>query len=179
VAALAVFLIGWALTHHGAPTPAPTRTAHSSPTPTVSHSPAASPSAPATPAGTLNLTGEQTFGGSGSGYQMQTARYGLHQNGTQLWVVFQMVSGSGSPKITTGFDGAATLYVEMQGVAPGAAVPQPPSGELVTSVTVGRVPGFSGAVYILQLSRAAQVTGYLLPGTDTGSAGERVVLQLQ
>ena len=179
VAALAVFLIGWALTHHSAPTPAPTRTAHSSPTPTVSHSPAASPSAPATPAGTLNLTGEQTFGGSGSGYQMQTARYGLHQNGTQLWVVFQMVSGSGSPKITTGFDGATTLYVEMQGVAPGAAVPQPPSGELVTSVTVGRVPGFSGAVYILQLSRAAQVTGYLLPGTDTGSAGERVVLQLQ
>jgi hypothetical protein len=179
VAALAVFLIGWALTHHTAPTPAPTRTAHSSPTPNVSHSPGASPSAPATTAPALNLTGEQTFGGGGSGYQMQTARYGLHQNGTQLWVVFQMVSGTGSPKITTGFDGPTTLYVEMQGVAPGVAVPQPPSGELVTGVKVGQVPGFTGAVYILQLSRAAQVSGYLLPGTDSGSAGERVVLQLQ
>ena len=179
VAALAVFLIGWALTHRAAPTPAPARTAHSSPTPNSSHSPGASPSAPATTAPALNLTGEQTFGGGGSGYQMQTARYGLHQNGTQLWVVFQMVSGSGSPKITTGFDGPTTLYVEMQGVSPGVAVPQPPSGELVTSVKVGQVPGFTGAVYILQLSRAAQVSGYLLPGTDTGSAGERVVLQLQ
>ncbi|MGC8473987.1 MAG: hypothetical protein ACP5PW_06225, partial [Candidatus Dormibacteria bacterium] len=179
VAALAVFLIGWALTHHSTSTPAPVKTAQSTPTPTSSHSPAASPSAPATTAPSLTLTGEQTFGGGGSGYQMQTARYGLHQNGTQLWVVFQMVSGSGSPKITTGFDGATTLYVEMQGVSPGVAVPQPPSGELVTSVKVGHVPGFNGAVYILQLSRAAQVTGYLLPGTDTGSAGERVVLQLQ
>ena len=179
VAALAVFLIGWALTHRTTPTPAPAKTAHSSPTPSSSHSPSASPSAPATTAPGLNLTGEQTFGGGGSGYQMQTARYGLHQNGTQLWVVFQMVSGSGSPKITTGFDGATTLYVEMQGVSPGVAVPQPPSGELVTSVKVGHVPGFSGAVYVLQLSRAAQVSGYLLPGTDTGSAGERVVLQLQ
>jgi hypothetical protein len=179
VAALAVFLIGWALTHRTAPTPAPTRTAQSSPTPNVSRSPGASPSAPATTAPALNLTGEQTFGGGGSGYQMQTARYGLHQNGTQLWVVFQMVSGSGSPKITTGFDGPTTLYVEMQGVSPGVAVPQPPSGELVTSVKVGQVPGFTGAVYILQLSRAAQVSGYLLPGTESGSAGERVVLQLQ
>ncbi len=179
VAALAVFLIGWALTHRTSPTPAPTKTAHSSPTPNSSHSPSASPSAPATTAPGLNLTGQQTFGGGGSGYQMQTARYGLHQNGTQLWVVFQMVSGSGPPKVTTGFDGATTLYVEMQGVSPGVAVPQPPSGELVTSVKVGHVPGFSGAVYVLQLSRAAQVSGYLLPGTDTGSAGERVVLQLQ
>ncbi len=179
VAALAVFLIGWAITHHAAPTPAPARTAHSSPTPNSSHSPGASPSAPATTAPAVSLTGEQTFGGGGAGYQMQTARYGLHQNGTQLWVVFQMVSGSGSPKITTGFDGPTTLYVEMQGVSPGVAVPQPPSGELVTSVRIGQVPGFTGAVYILQLSRAAQVSGYLLPGTDTGSAGERVVLQLQ
>ncbi len=179
VAALAVFLIGWALTHRTTPTPAPAKTTHSSPTPNSSHSPGASPSAPATTAPALALTGQQTFGGGGSGYQMQTARYGLHQSGAQLWVVFQMVSGTGSPKITTGFDGATTLYVEMQGVSPGAAVPQPPSGELVTSVKVGQVPGFSGAVYILQLSRAAQVSGYLLPGTDTGSAGERVVLQLQ
>lgn len=174
IAALAVFLIGWALTHQSAPKPAPSQTAQSSPTPTGTHSPATSPS----PAPTLSLTGTSTFGGGGSGYQVQSARYGLHQNGTQLWVVFQLMRGTGAPKVTTGFDGPTTLYVEMSGVAAGAAVGQPPSGELVTSVQPGTVPGFTGAVYVIKLSRAAQVSGSLIPGSETGPAGERVLLEL-
>ncbi|MHB8325400.1 MAG: zf-HC2 domain-containing protein [Candidatus Dormibacteria bacterium] len=175
IAALAVFLIGWTLTHHSATTPA--RGSHVT-TPSASKpTPANTPTPSTAPA--ITLSGTQSFGGSGSGYQVQNARYGLHQNGTQLWVVFQLGSGSGAPKITTGFDGAQTLYVEMQGVAAGTAVAQPPPGELVTSIQAGQVAGFSGAVYVLQLSRAAQVSGYLLSGSPTGPAGERVVLQLQ
>jgi len=177
IAALAVFLIGWTLTHHSSTAPTPgtqvTSPANSKP------SPAATPTAPPSTAPAITLSGTQSFGTSGSGYQVQNVRYGLHQNGTQLWVVFQLGSGSGAPHITTGFDGGQTLYVEMQGVAPGATVAQPAPGELVTSVQPGQVPGFTGAVYILQLSRAAQVSGYLLPGSPTGTAGERVVLQLQ
>ncbi len=179
IAALAVFLIGWSLTHHSSAPPAPAKTGLTTPAPTGGHSPAASPKPTGTPASALTLTGTQTFGGSGSGYQVQGARYGLHQNGTQLWVVFQLVQGSGPPKIVTGFDGPTTVYVEMSGVAAGTAVAQPVSGQLVTSVEPGSVPGFSGAVYVIKLSRAAQVSGSLLAGSETGSSGERVVLQFQ
>ncbi|HUY53794.1 MAG TPA: zf-HC2 domain-containing protein [Candidatus Nanopelagicaceae bacterium] len=177
IAALAVFLIGWTLTHHATTTP--THSTHVTSPAGSKPTPATSPKAPPSTAPAITLSGTQSFGSSGSGYQVQNARYGLHQNGTQLWVVFQLGSGSGPPHVTTGFDGGQTLYVEMQGVAAGTAVAQPPSGELVTSVQPGQVPGFSGAVYVLRLSRAAQVSGYLLPGSPTGAAGERVVLQLQ
>jgi hypothetical protein len=34
-------------------------------------------------------------------------------------------------------------------------------------------------VYVLQLSKAATVSGSLLPGSPSGSSGERVVLILQ
>ncbi len=177
IAALAVVMIGWTLTHHTTTSPTPGTNVNS---PSGSKAtPATSPTPPPSTAPAITLSGTQSFGSSGSGYQVQNARYGLHQNGTQLWVVFQLGSGSGAPKITTGFDGGQTLYVEMQGVAAGTAVAQPPTGELVTSVQPGQVPGFSGAVYVLQLSRAAKVSGYLLPGSPTGAAGERVVLQLQ
>ncbi|MGA8427953.1 MAG: hypothetical protein WB801_10280, partial [Candidatus Dormiibacterota bacterium] len=125
----------------------------------------------------LALSGVQTVGGAGSGYVVQTVRYGVH--GSQFWVVFQMVQGSGSPKVTSGFDGPLTLYLEMPGVAPGTAVPQPPAGAVVSSITVGKVPGFSGAVYIIHLTRAVQISPSLLPGTNTGGAGERYVAILQ
>ncbi len=179
IAALAVFLIGWSLLHHSS-TPAPKPTAHhhailptqSKPTPTQQ------PTASTQPA--VTLTDTQSFGGTGSGYQVQNVRYGLHQNNTQLWVVFQLIQGTGAPKVTTGFSGATDLYLEMSGVAPGAAVAQPAPGGLVTKVTPTQVPGFSGAAYLLQLSRATKIdSAYLLPGSETSSAGERVVLELQ
>lgn len=179
VAALAVFLIGWAVTHQHAAAPTSRPQAHTSAPSSTPSKPATTPSSAPSTAPALALTGTQSFGSSGSGYQVQSARYGLHQNGTQLWVVFQLAQGTGAPKVTTGFDGTTTLYVEMSGVAAGAAVSQPPSGELVSSVKLGHLPGFSGAVYVLTLSRSATVSGYLLPGSPTGSAGERVVLQLQ
>jgi len=181
IAALAVFLIGWSLLHHSAK-PAATSPSHhhaivptqSKPTPAQKHTPT-----PATvPA--VTLTGTQSFGGTGSGYQVQGAQYGLHQNNTQLWVVFQLVTGSGAPKVTTGFDGTSALYVEMSGVTPGTAVAQPFSGVVVTSVSPAQMSGFSGAVYLLKLSHSTQIVSeYLLPGSPTSSAGERVVLELQ
>ena len=182
VAALAVVLIAWNLSH-GSPKPAASH--HVRKPAAAATSPAPSPSAAATPtptptAGTpapLALSGVQTVGGAGSGYVVQTVRYGVH--GSQFWVVFQMVQGSGSPKVTSGFDGPLTLYLEMPGVAPGTAVPQPPAGAVVSSITVGKVPGFSGAVYIIHLTRAVQISPSLLPGTNTGGAGERYVAILQ
>lgn len=177
IAAVAVVLIGWSLLHH-ASTPAPSHTHKTAPAKAKTTPTAPATSKPTTAPG-VTLTGTQSFGGIGTGYQVQNVIYGVHDNGAQLWVVFQLVSGSGAPKITTGFDGAQTLYVEMAGTAPGTAVAQPASGALVTSITVGHVSGFSGAVYVLQLSKAATVSGSLLPGSPSGSSGERVVLILQ
>jgi hypothetical protein len=177
IAAVAVVLIGWSLLHHSS-SPAPSHT-HKTVPAKVKATPTAPATAKATATPGVTLTGTQSFGGIGTGYQVQNAIYGLHDNNAQLWVVFQLVSGSGAPKITTGFDGAQTLYVEMAGTAPGTAVAQPASGSLVTSITVGHVSGFSGAVYVLQLSKAATVSGSLLPGSPSGSSGERVVLILQ
>ncbi|MHB1576669.1 MAG: zf-HC2 domain-containing protein [Candidatus Dormibacteria bacterium] len=179
VAALAVFLIGWSLLHHSTkPATAPSTHHHaivpvqSKPTPTQQ------PTAPTQPA--VTLTNSQTFGGTGSGYQVQGVRYGLHQSNTQLWVVFQLVQGSGAPKVTVGFASQTSLYLEMSGVAAGATVAQPAPGGLITTVTPTQVPGFSGAAYVLQLSRTTKIdSAYLLPGSETSSAGERVVLELQ
>lgn len=179
IAALALFLIGWTVLHHGKATPPvahqhSTSTINSKPTPTPHSSPTGSSGQ------TVTLTGTQTFGGTGSGYQVQSARFGLHQNNTQLWVVFQLVQGSGAPKVTTGFDGATALYLEMAGVGGGQSVSQPAAGGLVTSVRPTQMSGFSGAVYVLNLSRATTVISeYLLPGNGTSSSGERVVLELQ
>ncbi|MFZ0996088.1 MAG: zf-HC2 domain-containing protein [Candidatus Dormiibacterota bacterium] len=180
VAALAAVLIAWNIAH-ASPKPAPSH--HSRKPAAAAASPAPSPSASATPTPTpatpapLALSGVQTVGGAGDGYVIQTVRYGVH--GSQFWVVFQMVRGSGSPKVTSGLDGPLTLYLEMPGVAPGTAVPQPPAGAVVSSITLGSVPGFSGAVYILHLTRAVQLSPSLLPGTNTGGAGERYVAILQ
>lgn len=177
VAAIAAVLLVWNFTH-GSGTPAGSHrpqgraTAATSPHPTPSAS--AAPSATPTP---LALTGVQTVGSTGSGYQIQTVRYGVH--GSQFWVVFQMVQGSGAPQVTAGFDGPQTLYVEMQGVAPGTAVPQPTAGTVVSSITVGKVAGFTGAVYVLHLTRAVQLTPSELTGTDSGGAGERYLAILQ
>jgi Putative zinc-finger len=182
VAALAAVLIAWNVAHAGSK---PAASHHSRKPAAAAASPAPSPSATATPTATptpatptpLALSGVQSVGGAGSGYVVQTVRYGVH--GSQFWVVFQMVQGSGSPKVTSGFDGPLTLYLEMPGVAPGTAVPQPPAGAVVSSITVGKVPGFSGAVYIIHLTRAVQLSPSLLPGTNTGGAGERYVAILQ
>ena len=182
MAALAAVLIAWNFTHGSKPAathhhqaspsasaqPSPSGTAAPSPTPTPTPTPTSTP---------LALTGVQTVGGTGSGYQVQTVRYGVH--GSQFWVVFQMVQGSGSPQITAGFDGPETLYVEMQGVAPGTQVPQPAAGTVVSSISVGHVAGFTGAVYVLHLTRAVQLSPSLLPGTDSGGAGERYLAILQ
>lgn len=181
VAALAAVLIAWNIAHAGSkpaashPRKPAAAVASPAPSPSATATPTATPT-PATPT-PLALSGVQTVGGAGSGYVVQTVRYGVH--GSQFWVVFQMVQGSGSPKVTSGFDGPLTLYLEMPGVAPGTAVPQPPSGAVVSSITVGKIPGFSGAVYIIHLTRAVQLSPSLLPGTNTGGAGERYVAILQ
>ncbi|MGH7612055.1 MAG: zf-HC2 domain-containing protein [Candidatus Dormibacteria bacterium] len=153
---------------------------HNAGQPTASASIKPSPSAQPTPRATpspLALSGVQTIGSGGSGYQVDTVRYGVH--GSQFWVVFQLVQGSGEPTVTTGFDGPQTLYIEMAGVSPGTSVPQPASGNLVTSVTIGHVSGFSGAVYVLHLSRAAQESPSFLAGNDSGGSGMRLVNILQ
>jgi hypothetical protein len=133
---------------------------------------APSPTGGATP---LALTGVQTLGSTGSGYQVSSVQYGVH--GSQLWVVFQFAGGSGVPQITAGFDGPQTIYLEMQGVAPGTQVAQPAAGSLVSSISIGHVSGFSGAVYVLQLSRAAQLSPSELTGNETGAPGYLAILQ--
>jgi len=175
VAALAIVLIGWNLLHGGSK---PAVSHHPTGQATASAKPSPSSASTPKPAPTpVALSGVQAVGSTGSGYQVQTVRYGVH--GSQLWVVFQMVDGSGAPKVTAGFDGPDTLYIEMQGVAPGTQVPQPAAGEVVSSTTVGQDPGFSGAVYILHLTRPVQLSPSLLPGTESGGAGERYIAILQ
>ncbi|MGC1183936.1 MAG: zf-HC2 domain-containing protein [Candidatus Dormiibacterota bacterium] len=177
VAALAVVLILWNVTHGSGKTPV-SHHARGQATPLSSAKPSPSPSTGPTATPTpFALTGTQTVGSTGSGYQLQTVRYGVH--GSQYWVVFQMVQGSGSPQITCGFDGPETLYVEMKGVAPGTSVAQPPPGAVVSSISIGHVSGFTGAVYILHLTKPMQVSPSLLPGTESGGAGERYLDILQ
>ncbi|MGH7698599.1 MAG: zf-HC2 domain-containing protein [Candidatus Dormibacteria bacterium] len=177
VAAAALVLIGYNV-FHGSGQPASGHHPGGQPSPSASARP--SPSSSTTPRATptpLALTGGQTIGAGGSGYRVETVRYGVH--GSQFWVVFQLYQGSGQPTVTTGFDGPQTLYIEMAGVAPGTAVPQPAPGNLVTGISIGHVSGFSGAVYILHLSRAASESPSFLAGNDNGGAGERLVNILQ
>ena len=174
VAALAVVLILWNITHGSKPAGVHhsnrQTTAAASATPSPSTSP--SPTPTATP---LVLTGTQSVGSSGSGYSVQTVQYGVH--GSQFWVVFHFVGGSGQPAITSGFDGPQTIYLEMQGVAPGTQVTQPATGNLVSSVSIGHVAGFSGAVYVLHLSRAAQISPSQLIGSEAGAPGYLAIIQ--
>ncbi|HVB13253.1 MAG TPA: zf-HC2 domain-containing protein, partial [Candidatus Dormibacteraeota bacterium] len=96
VAAVALVLILWNFTH--GTTPAVTHHHAGRPTPSASAKP--SPTAKATPSVTptpLTLTGTQTLGSSGSGYQVQGIQYGVH--GSQFWVVFHFSGGSGVPQI--------------------------------------------------------------------------------
>jgi hypothetical protein len=175
VAALALVLILWNVLHSGAKpsgTHPPVAQATISATPSPSSKPTPTPTAAATP---LALTGVQTLGSTGSGYQVSSVQYGVH--GSQLWVVFQFAGGSGVPQITAGFDGPQTIYLEMQGVAPGTQVAQPAAGSLVSSISIGHVSGFSGAVYVLQLSRAAQLSPSELTGNETGAPGYLAILQ--
>jgi hypothetical protein len=173
VAALAAVLIVWNVTHGSKP--AGVHHPQSKATPAVSAKP--SPAASATPSTTapLALTGTQVVGSTGSGYQVQSVQYGLH--GSQFWVVFHFTGGSGVPMIASGFSGSQTIYLEMEGVAPGTQVAQPASGSLVSSIAVGHATDFSGAVYVLHLSRAAQITPSALTGHEAGAPGYLAIIQ--
>ncbi len=174
VAALAVVLIGWNLTHSSKPAvvhhPGSKATAPASPKP----SPGGSAKPVPTPAA-LALTGTQTLGSTGSGYRVEGVQYGVH--GSQIWVVFRFSGGTGVPKITSGYDGTQTIYLEMQGISPGTPVAQPAAGGLVTSVSVGHVAGFTGAVYVIQLSRAGTISPSELTGTEAGAPGYLAIIQ--
>ncbi|HUY09390.1 MAG TPA: zf-HC2 domain-containing protein [Candidatus Dormibacteraeota bacterium] len=176
VAALAAVLIVWNITHGSTPAGTPHLQGKSTPTATAKPSPSVSATTTPTPAPTaLALTGTQTVGSSGSGYSVQSVQYGVH--GSQFWVVFHFSGGSGEPSITSGFDGSQTIYLEMQGVAPGTAVLQPAAGSLVSSISIGHVAGFSGAVYVLHLSRAAQISPSELTGSEAGAPGYLAIIQ--
>ncbi len=193
--AVAVLVVGWRISrlvlasshapapaatprpHHGAgarPSPSAAPTPPPAPTPTPTPAPTATPA----PASAIpSLTGTSTLAGSGSGYTVQTVRYGEHSNG--LWVVFQLVSGQGAPEVVTGFANPTTLYVELGGVAPGTPVPQAAAGSLVTHIAPAGATASGGAVYVLRLRKAATVSTSLLPGSLTGPSGERVILVLK
>jgi hypothetical protein len=176
VAALAAVLIVWNITHGSTPAGTHHAQGKATPTATAKPSPSAKATATPTPAPTaLALTGTQTVGSSGSGYSVQSVQYGVH--GSQFWVVVHFSGGSGEPSITSGFDGSQTIYLEMQGVAAGTAVPQPPAGSLVTSISIGHVAGFTGAVYVLHLSRAAQISPSELTGSEAGAPGYLAIIQ--
>ncbi|HVC38565.1 MAG TPA: zf-HC2 domain-containing protein [Candidatus Dormibacteraeota bacterium] len=174
VAALAVVLILWNITHGPGQKAVPPPRGQASPAATATPRPSAT-ATPSTTAPQLTLTGTQTLGSGGTGYQVQSVQYGVH--GSQFWVVIHFTGGTGVPTITSGFDGAQTIYLEMQGVAPGTAVAQPAAGSLVSSVEVGHVAGFKGAVYVLQLSRAAQISPSELTGSEAGAPGYLAIIQ--
>ncbi|MGA7362220.1 MAG: zf-HC2 domain-containing protein [Candidatus Dormiibacterota bacterium] len=176
VAALAAVLIIWNVTHGSTPAGNRHHQGRATPTATAKPSPSAKSTATPTPApSALALTGTQTVGSSGSGYSVQSVQYGVH--GSQFWVVFHFSGGSGEPSITSGFDGSQTIYLEMQGVAPGTAVAQPAAGSPVTSISIGHVAGFTGAVYVLHLSRAAQISPSELTGSEAGAPGYLAIIQ--
>lgn len=186
-AVLVMFAVGVASARSSSPIPAPAPSAQqslpSAPVVPPSGAPAASQqpqaSAPAVqqppaaqpppvsqqPAGALS--GVHVLGDGGTGWQIQTIRYGDHTS--FLRVAFDLAPGggttTGSPKVTIGLSDATTLLVEFNGVIPAGSVGSLPSAKFVTSVKLLQPSPVPGAtVYQFKLARALTINPSYLSG---------------
>jgi hypothetical protein len=157
-AAVVLFAVGLASARTSSPIPAPTspttaqqsRPTVSSPSQSSSSSPSQSQSSqaqPSSPAGSVppassqpaagpQLTSVQVLGSGGTGWQVQSIRYGDHT--TYLRAVFDLAASGGaataSPKVTIGFSDPTTVLVAFNGVVPAGGVGSLPSAKFLTGV---------------------------------------------
>jgi hypothetical protein len=112
----------------------------------------------------------QTYGGSGTGWQMEDLRCCDVQAGTGYTrIVFDLGGTTGAdPSATVSFPTATTMLVDFTGVSASTSIEGDSGGGIVTGVT--RQSG-SRVIFQLSLSRAATVKGWdYFGGTDAESS---------
>src|SRR5205807_413572 len=99
----------------------------------------------AAPVGGLQLADVQNLGDGGTGWQVQSLRYGAHTG--FLRTVFDLNPTAGAataPKITVGFTDPTMMIVAFQGASPGGAV-SAPAGSVIAAVTLMQPSPIPGA----------------------------------
>jgi hypothetical protein len=135
------------------------------PQPSAAAAQSARPQAPA-PAGTPQLTGVKVLGDTGSGYQVNDFRYGLHPNDFRIVLdIGAAGSAAGTPKATVGFLDSTTMLVVIEGVVPAGSTGSLPPGSVVTGVTLMQPSPFPNAItYQVKLARAVTFAAGYVPG---------------
>jgi hypothetical protein len=163
-----IFVIALLLGHSGAPARTSSSTHAAPPTAAVQpqHSAAQPPATPAPTVATAPTTAPvatQVFGSGATGFDVSRLRYG--KQAAFMRVVFDIGSvgaaQAGTPKITVAFSDPKTVLVTLAGTAPSASVGTPPSGTIISSVTL--VSSSAGrSEYRIVLTRAATATAFFL-----------------
>jgi hypothetical protein len=120
--------------------------------------PSSPPTAAPAPAGSLQLNNVQTLGDGGTGWQVQTLRYGAHAG--FLRTVFDLTSTTApasTPKITVGFTDPTTMIVAFQGASPGGPVSAPPGSVVAGVVQMQPSPMAGATVYQFKLTHAVTI----------------------
>ncbi len=145
--------------------------------PSTSVAPSAAPTVSATPAPTplptpvpTPVVASQTYGGAGTGWQLQDVRCCDVQAVTGYTrIVFDLGGTSGAdPSATVSFPTATTMVITFTGVSAPSSIQGDSGGGIVTAVT--RQSG-SQVIFRLSLSRAVTVKGWdYFGGTDAESS---------
>jgi Putative zinc-finger len=105
----------------------------------------------------------QTFGSGATGFEVDRLRYG--KQATYTRVVFDIApvgaARSGTPTVTVAFTNPTTVLVTLHGTAPAPSVGTPPSGTVISSVTLVSSGG-SRTEYRIVLHHAASATAFFL-----------------
>ena len=117
-------------------------------------------SAPASKPGQPQLSGVQVFGNGGTGWQIQSIRYGAHAGYVRM--VFDLGpvgTSTGTPKITIGTTDPTTMLVVFDGVLPAGSTGSVPPKTSLSSVMLLLPSPFSGStVYELKLTHPVTAT---------------------
>ena len=186
ILAVLVLTVSLLVSHAGGPTPLPLAAstgATSRATPALQSQPAtglqpsiapsAAPTVSATPAPTpvpTPVVTTQTYGGAGTGWQLEAVRCCDVQAGTGYTrIVFDLGGTSGAdPTATVSFPTTTTMVVAFTGVSASSSIQGDSGGGIVSAVT--RQSG-SQVTFRLTLSRAVTVKGWdFFGGTDAESS---------
>ncbi len=154
-------------THHtpaaaaGGAAPAPNTSAPAHPSTSAPAHPSTSAPAPTTG----SLTGTQTFGSNGTGFQLKDIRYGIHPGDLRVVFDLGMLSGSSgtSPRAVVAFSDPQTMLITFSGVIPAGSTGSPPPGGAIASVTLVSTKGGT-AQYRVKLTKAVTFSGGYLTG---------------
>jgi anti-sigma factor RsiW len=160
-----IFVIALLIGHASAPVRAPSAARPASSSAAVTqpqHSAPARSSAP--PSTTAVLPANvQTFGSGAAGFQVARLRYG--KQATYMRVVVDLTAATGAvtgtPKVTIAFTDPKTVLMTLSGTAPAGSIVAPPTGMIISSVTL--VHGSAQSTeYRITLDRPATATAFFL-----------------